>query len=288
MSKIKRNVKDTVFTCLFKINKYKLALYKLFHPEDKNVTIANIKTITLSSVIAGVIYNDLGMMVNNQIIFLMEAQTIWSVNVLLRIFLYLAETYKNYIRKNNLNIYGTKKIFLPRPELYIVYTGSKNIREGVHSFGEEFFGVKPPIDLKVTVIRKAKSGSILQQYIDFAKRSDALKKKKMTDKDLENFINKCIKDGILSEFLSERKEEIMSTMKLLYDQDVIDEMRFNESREEGIKIGEKRGERRGERRGEEKGRTRLIIELINNGTITLKEAKDKYGYKLNKKLATVD
>ena len=225
-------------------------------------------------------------MVNNQVIFLMEAQSIWTTNVLLRIFLYLAETYKNYITKNKLNIYGTKKVFLPRPELYIVYTGTKNVREGVHSFGEEFFGVKPPIDLKVTVIKKSKPGSILQQYIDFAKRSDAFKKKKdNTDKALENFIDKCIKDNILSEFLSDRKEEIMSTMKLLYDQDVINDMRFNEGREEGIKVGEARGIKVGEARGVARGEKNIlkkIAKMIEDGKLTEEEACENYGISRSK------
>ena len=54
-------------------------------------------------------------------------------------------------------------------------------------------------------------------------------------------------------------------------------------REDGIKVGEARGIKVGEKMG----RTTLIMELINNGTLTLKEAQTKYGFK-NKGLATVD
>ena len=58
-------------------------------------------------------------------------------------------------------------------------------------------------------------------------------------------------------------------------------------REDGIKVGEARGEKRGIKVGEKMGRTTLIMELINNGTLTLKEAQTKYGFK-NKRLVTVD
>ena len=46
--------------------------------------------------------------------------------------------------------------------------------------------------------------------------------------------------------------------------------------------GERSGIKVGEARGEEKGRNALIKELIKNGTITLKEAETKYGYKKKK------
>ena len=40
---VKRNIKDSVFTDLFKIKKYSLELYKSLHPEDKDVTESDLK-----------------------------------------------------------------------------------------------------------------------------------------------------------------------------------------------------------------------------------------------------
>ena len=36
--------------------------------------------------------------------------------------MYLGETYRRYIEKNDLDLYTTKKVELPKPELYVVYT----------------------------------------------------------------------------------------------------------------------------------------------------------------------
>ena len=43
---VKRNIKDSVFTDLFKIKKYSLELYKSLHPEDKDVTERDLKIYT--------------------------------------------------------------------------------------------------------------------------------------------------------------------------------------------------------------------------------------------------
>ena len=43
-----RKIKDTVFTALFKIPKYKLLLYKALNPKVKDVVESDIKTITKS------------------------------------------------------------------------------------------------------------------------------------------------------------------------------------------------------------------------------------------------
>ena len=43
---VKRNIKDSVFTDLFKIKKYSLELYNSLHPEDKDVTERDLKIYT--------------------------------------------------------------------------------------------------------------------------------------------------------------------------------------------------------------------------------------------------
>ena len=56
---------------------------------------------------------------------LVEAQSTFTKNILVRFLLYLAETYNRYINRENLNIYGTKTVKLPIPELYVIYHGER-------------------------------------------------------------------------------------------------------------------------------------------------------------------
>ena len=71
--KSRRNIKDSVFTDLFRDKKYTLQLYKTLHPEDKSVIAKDIKIVTLKVIVVNDIYNDLGMIIKDKIIFLLES-----------------------------------------------------------------------------------------------------------------------------------------------------------------------------------------------------------------------
>lgn len=57
---MKRNIKDSVFTYLFKQPEYLRQLYLVLHPEDSDVTEADCKIVSLENVLSTGIYNDLG------------------------------------------------------------------------------------------------------------------------------------------------------------------------------------------------------------------------------------
>ena len=71
----RRNIKDTIFTDLFKIPAYQLQLVKALHPEDENVTEKDIKLLTIQHIFVNGIYNDLGLLVRNKLLLLVEAQS---------------------------------------------------------------------------------------------------------------------------------------------------------------------------------------------------------------------
>ncbi|MCD8238038.1 MAG: hypothetical protein LUC92_01690 [Clostridiales bacterium] len=94
----KRNIKDTVFTRLFREKKYLLQLYQALHPEDKTATEEDLKTITLEPIFLKDITNDLGFSVKDKLFILVEAQSTASVNIIVRSFMYLAHTYQEHFK----------------------------------------------------------------------------------------------------------------------------------------------------------------------------------------------
>ena len=70
----KKNAKASVFTHLFSIPRYKKELYLSLHPNDKSIKEEDIKTWTLFSVFTNIQLNDLGILVRDKILLLMEAQ----------------------------------------------------------------------------------------------------------------------------------------------------------------------------------------------------------------------
>ena len=91
------------------------------------MTEADCKLVTLAHVLTNGITNDLGFQVRDKLILLVEAQSKFSVNIALRMLLYLAATYKEYVDEQKLNLYGSKPVSIPRPELYMVHTGAPAI-----------------------------------------------------------------------------------------------------------------------------------------------------------------
>ena len=95
--KAKRTAKNSVFLDLFQDKKNLLKLYKTLHPEDTEATEDTLDIVTIDNVLTDNLYNDLGIMVgNNRLLLLLEAQSSWTVNILIRILLYLAQSYHEY------------------------------------------------------------------------------------------------------------------------------------------------------------------------------------------------
>ena len=90
--KVNRKSKDSVFTDLFDHPEYLIQLYRVLHPEDTESDESDLTVVTLDSLMLREQYNDLGFMVGNRLMVLVEAQSTWSVNIVVRFFLYLADT----------------------------------------------------------------------------------------------------------------------------------------------------------------------------------------------------
>ena len=98
-AKVKKTVKDSVFTNLFGNSKYLLQLYQALHPEDKDVREEDLKTITLENIFTDDIYNDLGFAKGEKLMILMEAQSTWTVNIIVRALEYLVNSYRRYFQR---------------------------------------------------------------------------------------------------------------------------------------------------------------------------------------------
>ena len=151
--KAKRTAKNSVFLDLFQDKKNLLKLYKALHPEDTDATEDKLDIVTIDNVLTDNLYNDLGIMVSgNKLLLLLEAQSSWTVNILIRILLYLAQSYHEYFERTSQSLYKSKKVKMPKPELYIIYTGNKGRKPDIISLSKEFFdGADIDIEIKAKV-----------------------------------------------------------------------------------------------------------------------------------------
>ena len=99
-----------------------MQLFRTLHPEMTDITDVDLKTITLKQVITNHPYNDLAFQVRDRLMIFVEAQSTWSVNILIRILLYLADTIQSYLNDCNMDIHASRKLKIPVPEFYVIYT----------------------------------------------------------------------------------------------------------------------------------------------------------------------
>ena len=150
-AKAVRTGKDTVFTDLFGIPRYYTELVNALKPELATSE-DDIELVSLHSVLMVKPYNDIGLLVKNNLLLCAEAQSTWSVNILIRLFMYLADTYHQYIQAHpEMNIYGSKKIILPVPCCFLIYTGVMKQCPKILSLAYEFWGGHSPLDLNIKV-----------------------------------------------------------------------------------------------------------------------------------------
>lgn len=223
----KHKIKDSVFTNLFKDKKYLFQLYKALHPEDTNATEEQLTYVTIENILINGLYNDLGFMVRNRLVILTEAQSTWSDNIIIRVLLYLAQTFHDYLVQTKQPLYTSKKVQIPEPELYVIYTGDRQERPVEISLSKEFFdGRECAVDVKVKMIydgavsEETGEGDIINQYVIFTKVcNEQVKLYGRTKKAILETIRICKDRNVLKEYLESREKEVVDIMMVLYDQE---------------------------------------------------------------------
>ena len=245
----KHKIKDSVFTNLFKDKKYLFQLYKALHPEDTNAAEEQLTYVTIENILINGLYNDLGFMVGNRLVILIEAQSTWSVNIIIRVLLYLAQTYHDYLAQTKQPLYTGKQVEIPEPELYVIYTGERQGRPAEISFSEEFFGGREcAVDVKVkmiydgTVSEETGEGDIINQYVIFTKVcNEQVKLYGRTKKAILETIRICKDRNVLREYLESREKEVVDIMMVLYDEEeamrtYVESERYDERIETAVRM----------------------------------------------------
>ena len=219
---MKRTVKDSVFTNLFADSKYLIKLYRVLHPEDEKTEEKDIENVTIKNILTDQQYNDLGFRIGNTVLILLEAQSTWTVNIIICIVMYLMQTYNDYCTENGLDLYGSKRVKLPKPELYVIYTGERKDHPEYISLKDEFWGGDAVIDAKVKVVYDGQPGDIINQYVTFTRVvNDQIKKYGRTQKAVEETIRICISKDVLADYLKEKEVEVMDIMTALFDEEEV-------------------------------------------------------------------
>ena len=145
------------------------------------------------------------------------------MNIIVRALMYLVQTYHEYFEEQDADLYGSKKVHVPEPEIYVIFTGERTSRPESISLSKEFFGGKEcAIEVKVKVLYGGEGNDIISQYVAFTKvYNEQVKKHGRSREAVTETIRICKDMDVLREFLAGREKEVISIMMALFDEEKI-------------------------------------------------------------------
>ena len=240
MEAAKRTIRDSVFSDLFGNKKYLLQLYQALHPEDTEATEDDLTDVTIQNVLTDELYNDLGFRNGDRMMILVESQSTWSVNIIIRVLLYLAQTWNEHIEETKQNRNGSRKLELPMPEFYVIFTGERQEKPEYLNLSKEFFdGKKGFLEARVKMLYGDGNGDIISQYVNFTKiYQEQARLLGRTVEAVRETIRICKDKDVLKEYLSAHEKEVVSIMMALFDQEKAVEQFGYEKKQEGREEGD--------------------------------------------------
>ena len=265
---VKRTYKDSVFVTIFHANAKIIELYNALFDTNYDES-APIDIVTIKDVLFRTLKNDVAFVLGGRFVVLVEHQSSINENMPLRDLMYISTVLKRMI--DTTRLYREKRLMIPRPEFIVFYNGTKDfpayqeLRLSDSFLGEKQKDEEDALQLIVKVynINTEKNSEILgrcetlRQYSRFVEIMRSYREdSELTNDVIVEVLDKCKKEGILTEFLDKYGTEIVEMLfkELTREEDL--EISRLDGYEEGERVGFTKGERAGFSKGERAGAER--------------------------------
>ena len=263
-----RKYKDTVFRMLFSDRKNLLSLYNAVNGsayEDE----AALEIVTLENAIYMGMKNDLAFIVDTGL-FLYEHQSTYTPNMPLRDLFYISAEYQKFV--NHRSLYSSVIQKIPAPNFIVFYNGTEKKEDSWINYLSEAYqnlSGEPNLELKVLTlnINEGHNGELMEQcqilreYAQYVAKVREYARETELDVAVEQAVNDCIQNNILTEFLRKNKSEVIAMSIFEYDKE-----------EEEKKLRKAEFEA-----GREAGKKEIIQYMYSTGKYTLDEFAEILG-----------
>lgn len=225
-----REYKARMFAELFGQKEAALNLYNAINGTAYTST-EDLEITTLSDVIYMTMKNDLSFMIGFTMN-LYEHQSTFNPNMPLRGLSYFARLYESYVRKNDLDIFSSTLLKLPKPQYIVFYNGLSDEPERRELRLSDCFeddGRENHLEVKAVMLninlgynrQLMEKCRLLYEYAVFV---DTVRKYIKDGAEIKNAIeqaiNICISNDILKEFLERNREGVVNMMLTEYNQEL--------------------------------------------------------------------
>lgn len=283
--KVNRMFKARLFEMIFSRREELLQLYNAINGTDYQNP-EELEINTLQNAIYMSMHNDISFLIDSRLS-LYEHQSTYSPNLPLRFLFYVSDLYSDLTK--DANLYGTKRVKIPTPKFIVFYNGVEERPDieylklsDMYIREEERYA----LDLEAVLININPGHNeelmgmckTLRDYSEYTERVRKYAEEESIDKAVERAITECIKEGILSEFLSKNRAEAKKMSIYEYDE----EKHMRQEREASLEVGMERGRQIGIkaliRDNQEGGKTKveIIKKLVKYFELTEEEAEVYY------------
>lgn len=270
-----RNYKDRIFRMVFREKKALLALYNAMNETDYENE-DDLKVTTLESALYLEMKNDVSFVLYDELL-LYEHQSTKNPNLPLRNLFYVSNVYSELTK--DLFLYGSVPVQIPEPKFVVFYNGLENMQEReVLKLSSLYAKKAEHISLELeTLVLNVNVGynKILmercRQLSDYAQFVSEVRKRLSKKIPLSEAVNEavedCIQRGILAEFLSKNRAEVIKVSIYEYDEEKVKRMFKEECMKLGMEQGKQIGIEQGKQIGIEQGieQARVIFRLYISG-----------------------
>ena len=243
-----RKYKDTVFRMLFADKTNLLSLYNAMNGSNYHDP-SKLQIITLENAIYIGMKNDLAFVIGTNL-FLYEHQSTYNPNMPLRNLFYISSEYQKMVDSNKL--FSSTLLEIPAPHFVVFYNGTTKQEDSWYNYLSDsyhnFSGI-PDLELKVVTlnINKGHNKELMEQcqtlneYAQYVEKVRTYAKENNLDNAVERAVNECIHDGILADFLTQNKSEVIAMSIFEYDEKAVRQVYYEDGLEAGLKAGRKDG-----------------------------------------------
>lgn len=231
---VNKDYKDRLFRMLFGTEENKGNILSLYNAlSGSNYTNEDdIEITTIDDVIYMGMKNDVSFIVDDRMS-LWEQQSSFNPNMPVRGLMYYGKMYDSFTARQAASIYGSTLIKLPTPQYVVFYNGSRK-RPAIEKMRLSDAFISPCKDgeyewtATVYYLNSEENSSLLEMctplagYTEVVNRIRERLKPNMTQEDakkaVDEAVKSCIADGILAEFLTKHRAEVVDVCLTEFDE----------------------------------------------------------------------
>lgn len=260
---LRRNISDELFKFIFGHDDMMLRLLQVLYPDTmQDIKEEEVRRITLKESVEKGHINDLGILVRNKLIVLVEAQSTWPDDIMYRFYVYYVETLNHLmaigsVPKGNVNL---------SVGLFVIYTGVEKGLPGTLNLSD-IIG-RTDVDMTVHFLYgESREEGVIFDYVQLNRivHRNIESIGCMDREALMSALDECKENDILADFIDTYREELMSNLDYLFDHKYTDAQYEHQLKQEGIREGIKEGIREGEEQGIRQEKLDTALRLLKEG-----------------------